>query len=131
MHFPTYIQSMKLFYFFFRLVHDRELQLHDGKRLLRADRYDGIKSEYNKSDGEMSSSGICRIHPSFKIVALAEPPDVNDVTGQWLNSEILNLFIFHEMRHLDKHDEIHIIKEKVNYNISIIVFQKPHTYLNT
>lgn len=61
----------------------------------------------------MKESGVYKIHPSFRIVALAEPPVLNSNTGQWLNSELLNLFLFHEMRPLDKAEEIHIIREKV------------------
>ncbi|XP_011645711.1 von Willebrand factor A domain-containing protein 8 [Pogonomyrmex barbatus] len=95
-----------------RLVHDRELQLHDGKRLIRADRYDEIKKEYNRSDEEMRDRGVLRIHPAFRLIALAEPPIVNSSSGQWLNSELLSLFLFHEMRPLDKREEIHIIRSK-------------------
>ncbi|XP_076294765.1 von Willebrand factor A domain-containing protein c12.2 isoform X2 [Lasioglossum baleicum] len=95
-----------------RLVHDRELQLHDGKRLIRADRYDEIKKEYNKSDEDMRNSGVLRIDPSFRIVALAESPLINSPSGQWLNSELLSLFLFHEMRPLAKSEELHIIRSK-------------------
>ncbi|XP_012062470.1 PREDICTED: von Willebrand factor A domain-containing protein 8 [Atta cephalotes] len=95
-----------------RLVHDRELQLHDGKRLIRADRYDEIKKEYNRSDEEMRDRDVLRIHPAFRLIALAEPPIVNSSSGQWLNSELLSLFLFHEMRPLDKREEIHIIRSK-------------------
>ncbi|XP_077256082.1 von Willebrand factor A domain-containing protein c12.2 isoform X4 [Temnothorax americanus] len=95
-----------------RLVHDRELQLHDGKRLIRADRYDEIKKEYNRSDEEMRDRGILRIHPAFRLIALAEPPVINSSSGQWLNSELLSLFLFHEMRPLGKREEIHIIRSK-------------------
>ncbi|KAK2575217.1 hypothetical protein KPH14_002679 [Odynerus spinipes] len=95
-----------------RLIHDRELQLHDGKRLLRADRYDEIKEEYGKSDEEMRESGVFRIHPSFRLIALAGKPVINSSTGQWLNSELLSMFLFHEMKPLSKTEEIHIIKSK-------------------
>ncbi|XP_072747214.1 von Willebrand factor A domain-containing protein 8 [Anoplolepis gracilipes] len=95
-----------------RLVHDRELQLHDGKRLVRADRYDEIKRNYNRSDEEMHDRGVLRIHPAFRLIALAEPPIVNSSSGQWLNSELLSLFLFHEMKPLDKREEIHIIRSK-------------------
>nr|XP_031838808.1 von Willebrand factor A domain-containing protein 8 isoform X2 [Nomia melanderi] len=95
-----------------RLVHDRELQLHDGKRLIRADRYDEIKAEYNKSDEDMRNSGVLRIDPSFRIVALAESPMINSPSGQWLNSELLSLFLFHEMRPLAKSEELQIIRSK-------------------
>ncbi|XP_066591206.1 von Willebrand factor A domain-containing protein 8 [Prorops nasuta] len=95
-----------------RLVHDRELQLHDGKRLLRSDRYEEIKQELKKTDEELRSSGVLKIHPSFRIIALAEKPNVGSSTGQWLNSELLSLFLFHEMRPLSKDEEIHIIRSK-------------------
>ncbi|XP_011166750.2 von Willebrand factor A domain-containing protein 8 isoform X1 [Solenopsis invicta] len=95
-----------------RLVHNRELQLHDGKRLIRADRYDEIKKEYNRTDEEMRDRGVLRIHPAFRLIALAEPPVVNSSSGQWLNSELLSLLLFHEMRPLDKREEIHIIRSK-------------------
>lgn len=55
-----------------RLVHDRELQLHDGRRLIRHDRYDTLLPKLGED--RLKESGILRIHPSFRIVALAEPP---------------------------------------------------------
>ncbi|XP_012262209.2 von Willebrand factor A domain-containing protein 8 [Athalia rosae] len=96
----------------YRLVHDRELQLHDGKRLMRADRYEDIKNEYQKSDEDMKNSGILRVHPSFRVIALAEPPVPNSSSAQWLNSELLSLFLFHEMRPLDEAEETRIIQSK-------------------
>ena len=100
--------------FGFRLVHDRELQLHDGKRLVRADRYDEIKEKHDKSDAELQESGVLRIHPSFRIIALAESPVLNTSSRQWLNSELLSLFLFHEMRPLTKSEELHIVRSKVS-----------------
>ncbi|CAH2270126.1 jg7660 [Pararge aegeria aegeria] len=91
-----------------RLVHDRELQLHDGTRLLRHDRYDELVSS-GLTQQELEESGVKRIHPAFRIVALAEPPVIG--TGQqWLSPEILSLFLFHDMRNLSKDEEIFIIK---------------------
>lgn len=97
---------------FFRLVHDREIQLHDGKRLTHSDRYNDMKSELNKTDEEMKELEIYKIHPSFKLIGLAEPPVINSSSGQWLNSELLSLFNFHEMRSLDKSEEIHLFRSK-------------------
>jgi hypothetical protein len=57
-----------------RLVHDRELQLHDGRRLVRYDRFDEHKTRYSLSEEQLHDSGLLRIHPAFRIVALAEPP---------------------------------------------------------
>ncbi len=57
-----------------RLIHDRELSLFDGTRLLRHDRYEEIKAKNGYNDEEMLHRGIRPIHPSFRIVALSEPP---------------------------------------------------------
>lgn len=55
------------------LVHDRDVQLYDGKRLVRHDRYEEIKKLHGLTDEEMTnSSKIFKIHPSFRIVGLAE-----------------------------------------------------------
>lgn len=96
----------------YRLVQNRELQMHDGKRLMAAEHYDVIKEKFQKTDDEMNSSGIWKIHPAFRIISLAEPPMLNSSVGQWLNSELLSLFLFHEMRPLDKTEEIHVIRSK-------------------
>lgn len=56
-----------------RLIHDREIQLFDGTRLLRHDKYDDMLAN-GYSDEQLLSKGIFRVHPSFRIVALAEPP---------------------------------------------------------
>ncbi|KAG7308434.1 hypothetical protein JYU34_005640 [Plutella xylostella] len=91
-----------------RLVHDRELQLHDGTRLLRHDRYYELVAS-GVSEQRLEESGVKRIHPAFRIVALAEPPTSGGRGLQWLSPEILSLFVFHEMRNLSKEEEIFII----------------------
>lgn len=57
----------------FRLIHDREVQLYDGTRLVGSDSYDQMISS-GRSAKELTENRIFRIHPSFRIVALAEPP---------------------------------------------------------
>lgn len=59
-------------YNFFRLIQDRDLQLHDGTRLLRSDRYDKLAKKLGVD--VMQKSNIVRVHPAFRIIALAEPP---------------------------------------------------------
>lgn len=54
-------------------MHDREIQLYDGTRLIRHDSYDKLLSNGRTTD-ELAKNGIFRIHPSFRIVALAEQP---------------------------------------------------------
>lgn len=56
-----------------RLVHDREVQLYDGARLIAAEKYDALVADGNDRD-QLTENGIFRIHPAFRIVALAEPP---------------------------------------------------------
>lgn len=54
------------------MVHDREVQLYDGKRLLRHDKYNELLANgYTKE--QLTADGVFEIHPSFRIVALAEP----------------------------------------------------------
>ena len=59
-----------------RLIHDRELQLYDGTRLIDRSKYDLIKEENGWSDSEMTERGVLALHPAFRLIALAEPPTV-------------------------------------------------------
>eukprot|EP00079_Xenopus_tropicalis_P021730 XP_012813198.1 PREDICTED: von Willebrand factor A domain-containing protein 8 [Xenopus tropicalis] len=92
-----------------RLIHDRELTLYDGTRLLRNDRYQYIKEELQLSDEELQGRSIFPIHPSFRIIALAEPPVLGGNSQQWLGPELLTMFLFHEIKSLTKKEEIQII----------------------
>lgn len=58
--------------YFFRLIQDRDLQLHDGSRLLRSDRYDKLSKKLGTE--VLEKSNIIRVHPAFRIIALGEPP---------------------------------------------------------
>lgn len=91
-----------------RLVHDREIQLFDGSRLIRKDRFDELKS-LGMSDAELNSKGIFRIHPAFRIIALAEPPKLD--VSNWLTPEVLSIFLFHKVNNLNKSEEIKIISD--------------------
>ena len=60
------------------LVHEREAHLSDGARLLRHDRYDALKQQLGVDDRLMRRRHrLLRVHPDFRIVALAEPPDAS------------------------------------------------------
>ncbi|TKS67888.1 von Willebrand factor A domain-containing protein 8 [Collichthys lucidus] len=79
-----------------RLLHDRELDLYDGTRLLRS---------------------ILPIHPSFRVLALAEPPVVgasassSNSRGQhWLSPELLTMFLYHTVTPLAKAEEMRLIQ---------------------
>ncbi|KAI5717390.1 hypothetical protein M8J77_005124 [Diaphorina citri] len=86
-----------------RLVHDRELQLYDGTRLLRHDRYDALL----ESKQGQSIPGVLRIHPDFRILATAESPSSSN---SWMSPEILSLFLFQEVRNLNINEEAHLIE---------------------
>uniref|UniRef100_A0A8C5PQG7 von Willebrand factor A domain-containing protein 8 n=1 Tax=Leptobrachium leishanense TaxID=445787 RepID=A0A8C5PQG7_9ANUR len=96
-----------------RLIHDRELTLYDGTRLLREDRYQYLKEELQLSHEKLQERCIYPIHPSFRIVALAEPPVIGGNTQQWLGPELLTMFMYHEMKPSTKTEEIQIMREMV------------------
>ncbi|XP_016086578.1 von Willebrand factor A domain-containing protein 8 [Sinocyclocheilus grahami] len=92
------------------LLHDRELALYDGTRLLRWDRYQTLKDELQLTDQELQDRSIFPVHPSFRIIALAEPPQVGSTTQQWLGPEILTMFLFHTVKPLAKAEETAVIQ---------------------
>lgn len=96
-----------------RLIHDRELQLYDGTRLLRQDRYEAVKKSTGKTDEDMKESKIFPIHPSFRIVAVAEPPVIGSSKQQWLTPEILTMFLYHNVRLLSLAEEEQVLKTLV------------------
>jgi MoxR-like ATPase len=71
------------------LLCHREIDLADGRRLLRHDRA-GVAEQHDP--------GILRIHPAFRVLALANPPvRGGGALGQqddWLSSEVLTMFGF-------------------------------------
>jgi len=99
-----------------RLVHDREITLHDGTRLLRHDKYDSMRDKLQIDDKEMRKQSVYRIHPSFRIIALAEPPKQgvsSSNANKWLDSELLTLFMYHHMPPLSHHQELKVLNGMV------------------
>ncbi|KAK4880988.1 hypothetical protein RN001_004307 [Aquatica leii] len=95
-----------------RLVHDRELQLHDGRRMIESEKFEALKKNLNVTDNDLLTNGIIKIHPDFRIIALGEPSLTQKNQTNWLSPELLSLFLFHESRTLTKAEEIHIIASK-------------------
>ncbi|KAM3861847.1 von Willebrand factor A domain-containing protein 8 [Diretmus argenteus] len=100
-----------------RLLHDRELALYDGTRLLRWDRYQSIKEELQLTDQQLQERSIFPIHPSFRVLALAEPPVVGasgstSSSGgqQWLGPELLTMFLYHTVTPLARAEEMRLIQ---------------------
>uniref|UniRef100_A0A8C7MNZ3 von Willebrand factor A domain-containing protein 8 n=1 Tax=Oncorhynchus kisutch TaxID=8019 RepID=A0A8C7MNZ3_ONCKI len=93
-----------------RLLHDRELSLYDGSRLLRWDRYQALKEELQLTDEQLRERSIFPVHPSFRVLALAEPPVVGSSGQQWLGPELLTMFMFHNIQPLARAQETSLIQ---------------------
>ena len=66
-----------------------------------------------------------RIHPSFRIIALAEPPKqgvASSNANKWLDSELLTLFMYHHMPPLSHHQELKVLNGMVGFFWKIFVF---------
>jgi MoxR-like ATPase len=121
-----------------RLIQDREIDLLDGRKLMSAERYDSLLNETKRNNLNIESS-VLRIHPSFRIIATAEPPvgkasfkekddvkpssnpttpniQIKSANNEWLNSEVLNLFLYQHVEALDLNYEYEIISKKFKLN---------------
>ncbi|XP_028971690.2 von Willebrand factor A domain-containing protein 8 isoform X4 [Esox lucius] len=93
-----------------RLLHDRELSLYDGTRLLRWDRYQTLKEDLQLTDEQLNKRSVFPIHPAFRVLALAEPPVVGSIGQQWLGPELLTMFMFHTIQPLAQEEETSLIQ---------------------
>ena len=92
-----------------RLIHDRELQLFDGSRLVTMEKFESIRNEAGLTGEEMRTRGIHPIHPAFRIIGLAEPPVPGSAKDQWMTPEMLTMFVFHHLRPLSQKEESKVI----------------------
>eukprot|EP01043_Picozoa_sp_COSAG02_P007426 COSAG02_NODE_221_length_28385_cov_5.795164_7_plen_1631_part_00 len=74
-----------------RLLDEREITLFDGTSFVCPARYAEMQERLGYTDAELAARGIYRVHPSFCVLALANPPTRQD---PWLNNEVLHLFHF-------------------------------------
>uniref|UniRef100_A0A1A7X2M3 von Willebrand factor A domain-containing protein 8 n=3 Tax=Iconisemion striatum TaxID=60296 RepID=A0A1A7X2M3_9TELE len=99
-----------------RLLHDRELDLYDGTRLLRWDRYQNMKERLQLTDQQMQDRSILPIHQSFRVLALAEPSAISTTSSsssssqQWLGPELLTMFLYHTVSPMSKSEERDLIQ---------------------
>ena len=129
-----------------RLIQNREIDLFDGSKLLHHERYD----ELIQSDTKSLQSKVMRVHPSFRIIATAEPPTAKSAlketenlevgadgkvakaapppaikNNEWLNSEVLNLFMYHVIEPLSLRHEHEILNKKFQLNSQHIRYITP------
>jgi MoxR-like ATPase len=76
------------------LLHDATLTLPNGQQLMRHDRFDAVMAHNTLSHKDMEQRGVIRVHPAFRLVALAVPPSLK---ANWLLAETASLFTFHEL----------------------------------
>jgi hypothetical protein len=86
-------------------LHDRELTLFDGTRLVRWDRYQTLL-ELVGSANVLTSRKVFPIRPSFRVVALAAPPSLKT---PWLTPEILSMFSWHHLVELPSIDKQRVL----------------------
>ncbi|XP_032588947.1 von Willebrand factor A domain-containing protein 8 isoform X2 [Drosophila mojavensis] len=87
-----------------RLIHDREVQLCDGTRLLRQDRYQALLQDgFSKS--QLSERNVLPIPDSFRIIALGEPLKSKNAQFNWLTPQLLSMFLYQELRPLQQNEE--------------------------
>eukprot|EP00736_Rhodelphis_marinus_P000056 Rmarinus@m.14300 len=87
-----------------RLMHDRELDLYDGSRLVRWDRYQKLLQQGNTVESLMSK-GVHPVHPAFRVIALGTPEEPKHGSSQvelnrslaWLDEETSTMFSFHQL----------------------------------
>ncbi|KAG3117084.1 hypothetical protein PI125_g4104 [Phytophthora idaei] len=89
-----------------RLIQDREIDLADGSKLVSQATYDAIVAETNTTGDQSTLSRVSPIHPSFRIISIAEADPATlkggaaipgkESTSAWLSSDSISMFSFHQ-----------------------------------
>lgn len=78
-----------------RLLEDGEVATFDGTRFVSDGRYMELQAGLGLSPTQLAAKGIYRVHPAFRVVALATPPKRH--AEEWLANELMHAFDFHEV----------------------------------
>ena len=76
-----------------RLIQDREVSLYDGTRFISMRRWKHLRLTH--SEEELRERKVKPVHPSFRILGLAAPPDARG--RRWLSNEVMQLFHFFDL----------------------------------
>lgn len=103
-----------------RLVQDREIDLADGTKLLAQSKYDEMLEGARASGAkEPALDRVFPIHPSFRIIAIAEsdpstlkaaPVPGRESSSAWLNSDSIAMFTFHHLPNLSKTQSEQVVR---------------------
>uniref|UniRef100_K3W7I1 VWFA domain-containing protein n=1 Tax=Globisporangium ultimum (strain ATCC 200006 / CBS 805.95 / DAOM BR144) TaxID=431595 RepID=K3W7I1_GLOUD len=102
-----------------RLVQDREIDLADGTKLLAQSKYDEIFEEAKENSVKPSLDRVFPIHPSFRIIAIAEsdpstlksaPVLGRESSAAWLSSDSIAMFTFHYLPSLSKTQSEQVVR---------------------
>lgn len=81
---------------------------------MKHDRYEEIKQKEGLNDTDLNEKGIFPIHPAFRIVAVSEPPVIGSSAQQWMTSETLTMFLYHQLRPLSQAEELDVLHKLVS-----------------
>eukprot|EP00049_Salpingoeca_infusionum_P004861 m.84891 g.84891 ORF g.84891 m.84891 type:complete len:1894 (-) comp12765_c0_seq4:107-5788(-) len=95
-----------------RLTQDRELTLFDGTTLLPRSKVEQLMKSTGLNEAELAEKGVLAVHPSFRIIALAEPPSKTS-TKRWLNEELQTMFSFLQVHPLNHQQQQTILEATV------------------
>uniref|UniRef100_A0A5S6QD72 von Willebrand factor A domain-containing protein 8 n=1 Tax=Trichuris muris TaxID=70415 RepID=A0A5S6QD72_TRIMR len=95
-----------------RLVHDREVSLCDGSRLMSQEKFELLQRKTGLSADALNRKNIFAIHPSFRIVATAEPSHGSDGFDSFLTPDVLALFLFIHVDSLNAKEEKQLLLKK-------------------
>lgn len=85
------------------LIHERQVSLHDGTRLVSSETYGRLQSEHGLTQAELTANRVYAIHPAFRIIATGDLPSASHA---YITQEVMSLFHFHHLPSLDNPVEL-------------------------
>lgn len=92
------------------LIHERQVSLHDGTRLVSSETYGRLLSEHGLTQAELTANRVYAIHPAFRIIATGDLPSASHA---YITQEVMSLFHFHHLPSLDNPVELERFLDRV------------------
>ncbi|KAI8616388.1 AAA domain-containing protein [Chytriomyces sp. MP71] len=95
-----------------RFLEDGEVDLPNNSTLLRNDKFESIKMRCGFSDEEMKARRVFPMHPSFRVIAVANVPHSGPSASgnSWMNEEVAAMFHFVKVDEMDAVEERAIVQ---------------------